>query len=215
MVNLRSAAGSSLLELMITMGISVGVLGASTMLAGQVQSRYQVVAESASAKQEARYAIDLISRYLRSAGNNPLAVSISPCPVAGTPVTGIRMDPDGDGQHDDIRLQSDIAPTNGRIGGSAGNCTEANEDVTIAYDAAASTITIEDHNVADGPEARTDAVISGLEFVYRDGAHAITAVANNIAFVEIVVTARSRVNDPATNAPMTHVLRADLRVRNR
>ena len=203
------------MELLISMSICVGVLGASTMLAGQVQSRYRVQVESGSAKQEARYSIDLISRYLRSAGNNPLALLITPCPVAGTPVTAIRRDPDGDGQDDDIRLQSDIAPTNGRIGGTAGACTEANEDVTIAHDAGAFTITVDDLNAAGGPEARTDAVISGLQFVYRDTAHAITVVANNIAFVEVIVTAQSRVNDPATNAPMTHVLRADVRVRNR
>lgn len=215
MVSLRSEMGSSLMELLISMGICVGVLGASTMLAGQVQSRYQVQVESGSAKQEARYAIDLISRFLRSAGNNPLALLITPCPVAGTPVTAIRMDPDGDGQDNDIRLQSDIAPTNGRIGGIAGGCTEANEDVTIAHDATASTITVDDLNLGGGPEARTDAVISALQFVYRDGARAITSVASDVAFVEMVVTARSRVNDPSTKAPMTHVLRADVRVRNR
>lgn len=210
-----NCGGFTLLELVVAMGISVGVLGASGMLAAQMQSAYQFQVETAEAKQEGRYAIEWIERYVRSAGNNPFVLAVTPCPVAGTAVLAIRFDPDGDGLNDDIRLQSDTAPVNGRIGGSAGACTEPGEDVTITYNPALLAITLTDNNVGKVAEPRTDNIVSSLLFVYRDGSHNITTIANNVAYVETVATVRSRVNQPGMKTPAQYILRSETRVRNR
>ncbi len=211
----RSAAGFTLFELLVAMGISLGVLGASAALSAQMQGAYRFQAEAAEANQEGRYAIEWIERYLRAAGNNPHSLAVTPCPLAGTPVTGIRFDPDGDGIDDDIRLQADTAPVNGRIGGTAGACTEPGEDLTIAHDAAQLTITLTDNNVGRTADTRSDSIVTGLQFIYRDAGSNQTAIATTVVFIETVVTVRSRVNNPNTGVPGVYVLRSTVRVRNR
>ena len=94
--------------------------------------------------------------------------------MAGTPVQAIRFDPNGNGQPDDIRVQMDANPTNGLIGGASGACTEPNEDVTIAFDPALRAITVRDNATGGAAVPRTDAIVEGLAFVYRDAARAPT-----------------------------------------
>jgi Tfp pilus assembly protein PilW len=215
----RSSAGSecgfSLTELLLALVVSMSVVGAATLLAGRMQTSYRAQLEGAAAQQEGRNALEWIERYLRAAGNNPYRVQTTDCPAAGTPFLGFRLDPNGDGVHSDVRLQMDASPVDGLIGGSDGNCTEANEDLTIAYDAQNRVITVRDHNVGGNPQVRTDALIDGLEFVYRDPNRAVTTLAGNIAFVETILTVRSRIDDLQTGEPMTFTLRSEVRVRNR
>jgi Tfp pilus assembly protein PilW len=209
-------AGFTLVELLMAMLVSLAVVGGATLLAGQMQTSYRAQMEAATAQQEGRYAIQMIERYLRAAGNNPYRLGTSPCPVAGTPVLAIRIDPNGNGANDDIRLQMDANPTNGQVGGASGACSEADEDVTIAYDAANSTITVLDNNTGGGAAvARTDSVIAGLQFVDRNPLRAITATAANVAFIETQVTVRSRVNDVNLGTPVTYTVSSEVRVRTR
>jgi Tfp pilus assembly protein PilW len=215
MVTWKNEAGLTAIELLFAAAISVGVLGASATLASQMQSRYNLESELAEARQEGGYALMLIGRYLRGAGNNPFSLLVTSCPVAGTPVAAIRIDPDGDGIDDDIRLQSDVSPPNGRIGGLGGGCTEAGEDVTISHDAAASTITVRDNNLDASAVARTDGIITSLRFSYRDLNHAVTAVAANVAFVEVTVIGRTRTVAAHLGTQATHVVSTEVRMRNR
>jgi len=215
-VDLRpGAAGFTLVELLVAMVVAILVVGGAALLGTQVQSSYRSQMEAAAAQQEGRFALQLVERYLRAAGNNPYRVQTTPCPAAGTPFQAIRFDPDGDGQHDDIRVQMDSNPTNGLVGGQAGDCTEANEDVTIAYDPATSTITVLDNNTGGGAVARTDAVIAGLQFIYRDAQRAITTTPGAVAFIETRITVRSKLDDPNLGAPATAVVSSEVRVRTR
>ena len=210
-----SQSGFTLAELLVAVAISLMVVGSATLLAGKMQTSYRVQMEGATAQQEARYALQWIERYIRAAGNNPYRVTTTACPAAGTAFQAIRIDPNGNAQNDDIRLQMDGSPVDGLIGGSAGTCTEANEDVTIALNAASRMITITDNNIGGGASNRSDDVISGLQFVYRDPSHNVTAVAANIAYVETTVTAQSRMTDPQTNQRTTYQVRSEVRVRVR
>ena len=69
--------------------------------------------------------------------------------MRASPVQAIRFDPNGNGQDDDIRIQTDSNPTDGLFGGIVGTCNQSNEDVTIAYNAGGNTITVRD-NVTGG-----------------------------------------------------------------
>ena len=206
--------GFTLVELLLALVVTIMVVGGATMLAGQMQGAYRAQMESATAQQDARYAIEQVERYLRAAGNNPYRLETTPCPAAGTPVAAIRLDPDGDGANDDIRLQMDANPTNGLVGGSAGNCTEANEDVTIFHDAANRVISVTDQN-AGGTRALTDSVVTGLEFIYRNPQRAVTTTAANVAFIETRVTVETKIDDLTQARPMTFTLSSEVRVRSR
>jgi Tfp pilus assembly protein PilW len=208
-------AGFSLVELLVAMVVSMLVVGGAALLGTQMQGTYRGQMEAASAQQEGRYAIQWIERYLRAAGNNPYRVLTTPCPAAGTPFQAIRLDPNANGQQDDVRLQMDANPTNGLIGGAAGGCNEPDEDVTIAYDAANSTITLRDNIIGAAAEARTDSVIAGLQFVYRNSQRAVTNTAGTVAFIETRVTVRTKIDDPNLSAPSTTVVSSEIRVRSR
>jgi Tfp pilus assembly protein PilW len=208
-------AGFSLVELLVAMVVSIMVVGGAALLGTQVQSSYRSQMEAASAQQEGRYALQMIERYLRAAGNNPYRLQITPCPAAGTPFQAIRFDPDGDGQPDDIRVQMDANPTNGLIGGAAGACNEANEDITIAHDPAANTITVRDNVTGAAAETRTDAVIEGLQFIYRNPQRVITTNPGSVAFIETRVTVRSKIDNQNLGAPVTTVVSSEVRLRVR
>jgi type II secretory pathway component PulJ len=211
-----SDRGFSLVELLVAMMISIMVVGGAAMLGAQVQSSYRVQMEAAGAQQEGRYAIQWIERYLRAAGNNPYRVLTTPCPLAGTPFQPIRINPNGTAaQSDNIRLQMDANPSNGLIGGAAGACNEANEDVTIAYDAGSSSITLRDNILGGAADPRTDRVIAGLQFVYRNPQRVVTANPAQIAFVETRVTVRSKIDDANLGDPVTYVVSSEIRVRSR
>ena len=211
----RSDRGFTLVELLLALVVSIAVIGGATLLAGQMQSSYRAQMESATAQQEGRYALQSIERYLRAAGNNPYRVDTTPCPASGTPVQAIRLDPDGDGTNDDIRVQMDANPTNGLIGGVSGACDEANEDVTIRHDPNSRTVRLIDNNVGGAPQPLTDSIVTGLEFVYRNPLRVITTNPANIAFIETRVTVASRIADLNLGTPVTYTVSSEIRVRSR
>jgi prepilin-type N-terminal cleavage/methylation domain-containing protein len=207
--------GFSLAELLVALAVSLMVVGGATMLAAQMQGAYRAQMEGAAVQQDARYAIEQVERYLRAAGNNPYRLLTTPCPATGTPFMAIRLDPNGNGISDDIRLQMDANPANGLVGGSAGGCNEGGEDVTIFYDAANRQIAISDANTGGAPRALTDAVVTGLQFLCRTTAGATTTTAAHVAFVETRVTVQTRSNALTQGRPLIYTLSSEVRVRSR
>jgi Tfp pilus assembly protein PilW len=190
---LRDARGFTLIEFMIACLITTAVLGGTVMLASQLQQGYSTQLDDVVVEQEVRFALDWITRILRSAGSNPYSLNTSDCPAVGTAFQAIRIDPDGDGMDDDIRVQGDISPPNGILGGNAaGMCTEEGEDITIARDADALTITRQDNNIDDAPQAMTEPIITELEFTYLDSGRNVTASVDLIAYVQVQITGRSK-----------------------
>ena len=213
--HLRSERGFTLIELMVAMVCTTIVLGGAVALTSQVQNGYRRQLEDSAGEQEARYAMEWIGRYLRGAGNNPFNRASSDCPGANTTFYGVIMDPNGDGVNDDISLQSDSNPPDGLIGGSTGNCNQANEHVTISFDATNHTIVFLDEAVGASATTRTDNVIGGLQFVYLDSSRAVTTVQADVFYVQTQITIRTRTMNGPTGQPSTRTLTSEIRVRNR
>ena len=125
------------------------------------------------------------------------------------------IDPDADTINDDIRLQTDSNPPDGILGGETGQCDQKDEDVTVSYDPATSSITFLDNNLGGGAEVRTDAVIDGLLFIYKDVNHEATTNPANVVYVETQVTIRTRTLNPSTMLPETRLLTQEVRLRGR
>ena len=213
---MKDAKGFTLVELLLAMAISATVLGTALLLTTQVQRSYASQVDGASVQQEARYAMDWITRTLKSAGSNPSELTVGTCPVAGTVFRAIRRDPNADGVQNDIRIHADISPPNGLLGGGGGApCNEAGEDVTIGYDTVNSTITRRDNNLDAAAVAMSDRVISQLQFQYirANGAAAVTD--DQIATIRVTVAARTPSIDPYTGQFVTYTLTSDVRVRSR
>jgi type II secretory pathway pseudopilin PulG len=217
-MNFRNERGFTLAELMVATLITTLVLGGAVMMTSQVQQSLRRQIEDSAGEQEGRYALEWVSRLIRSAGNNPsnlppVVGGTSNCPVAGTPYAWVIMDPDADGINNDIRLQTDSNPPDGFLGGAG--CDQAMEDVTVSFDPVTSSIRFLDNNLGGGAEVRTDAVIDGLLFVFKDVDHAPTVNAANVVYIETQVTIRTRTLNPLTMLPETRLLTQEVRLRGR
>ena len=217
-MNLRNDRGFTLAELLVATMITTVVLGGAVMLTSSVQQSFRRQLEDSAGEQEGRYALDWVSRLIRAAGNNPFGLPIvvgdtANCPVAGTAYSWVVMDPDADGINNDIRLQMDSNPPDGILGGPA--CDQANEDITVSYDPVTSSIRFLDNNLGGAAEVRTDAVIDGLLFVFKDVNHVATANPANVVYVETQVTIRTRTLNPFTMLPETRLLTQEVRLRGR
>jgi len=199
---------------MISMGVTVAIMGAAATIANSVQRTYQHQLHDVAVEQEARYALDWMSRAIISTGSNPYGVNVTDCPTVGTPVQPVRIDPDGNGIDDDIRIQSDAGIPNGLILGLGGACTEPNEDITIAHvGAPTNVITRRDRAVDAVAVAMTDGIFSQLRFSYLDANRVVTATPGSIRFVRIAVQGQSRGRNPRTGQFTTFSLQQDVRLR--
>jgi prepilin-type N-terminal cleavage/methylation domain-containing protein len=235
-MTLRNERGFTLAELLVATMITGVVLGGAVALTSQVQQSFRLQVEDSAGEQEGRYALDWVSRLIRSAGNNPYGlpaiddngtpadntddIVIPPgCNPGGVGYAWIVMNPDGANGNDDIRIQTDSNPPDGILGGigvaAGGDCLQANEDVTVSYDPATSSITFLDNNLGGEEAVRTDAVIDDLLFVFKDVNHQPTANAANVVYVETQITVRTRTINPFTMLPETRLLTQEVRLRGR
>src|SRR5687767_2451067 len=67
----KSEGGFTLVEFLVSSFIMTAVLSSAVALAMQIQESYQSDLDGEVVEQEARYALDWITRDLRSAGSNP------------------------------------------------------------------------------------------------------------------------------------------------
>ena len=222
MTSLRTERGFTMVELLVASAVTIVVVGGAVALTSQIQNGYRRQLEDSAAEQEARYALDWIGRYVRGAANNPTNAATTECPgPATTNFAAVQFDPDNDNLDNDVRLMTDSNPPDGLIGGpdDAGDCTQANEDVTISLDPVANTITFLDNNTGGAVSTRTDTVIENLEFIFRNSAHALldSSVANpaNVVYIETRITIRTRTVDAATGDPMTRTLSQEVKIRSR
>jgi prepilin-type N-terminal cleavage/methylation domain-containing protein len=193
--NLNGDGGFTLIEFLIAMAITTVVLGATVGLAASIQQAYTADLDDVAVEQEVRYALDWISRYVRSAGSNPYSCAV---------FQPIWVDPNGNNDDDDVRIQADINPPDG-------DCTDGDEDVTIALDPVADVITVD---TGAGAVAMTDPIITNLQFTYFDDSHNPTAAEAQIAYVGIAVTGQSKGRDTSTGfTPFT--LSTEVRIRAR
>ena len=202
-------------ELLVAMLVTVTATGAALAVTEQVSRGYDTRIDGALAQDEARYALEWIETTLRTTGSNPYDIATTNCPGAGIGFEALRLDPNANGVMDDVRLQADINPPNGLLGGVAGVCDETGEDVTIAHDPAAKTITLLDNNVGGNPTPMTDGVITGLQFTYLDANRGPTTVAAAAAFVQVLVTAETPSANRARGARDSLTLTTEVRVRSR
>ena len=205
--------GFTLVELLVAMGLGAIVLGAGVTLVNQVQQGYTSQLDRSVIQEEARFAVDWIARELASAGSNPYDISASDCPTGATTFLGLRLDPNQNGSNDDVRINADVGVPNGLLGGEASACAEADEDVTISFDAASRTITRFDNNVDAAPVPTTDSVITNLSFTYLDADRATTTDPAAVRFVQVAVTATGRARNAHTGTFDSYTARSEVHLR--
>ena len=175
---------------------------------------YTTQLDAAAVYEEARFAVRWIERVLRSAGSNPYNVVVSQCPLPETTFKAIERDPNANDVMDDIRVHADVNPPNGWLGGEACG-DDLDEDVTIAFDETARTITHLDHNGSGVAAPITDAVITLLEFAYFDDNRVVAASDDDISVVRVTVTSETTARDAYLGRPQSAMVSSEIRVRMR
>jgi len=97
------------------------------------------------------------------------------------------MDPQGSGQHNAVRIQSDNNPPNGSL-------ADPFEDVTFSL--SNNTLTLQD--AATGSTTEVAQNISGLQLSYFDASGNATAASAEVARVQVTLTGVSSHLDPNT-----------------
>ena len=208
--------GFSLVELLISAGLTMAVVGAAVALSTGIQNVYNVELEDAAVQQEARYALDRITQSIAAAGSDPYGVVTADSCTPEAP--GIDIDTDDDGTNEDntIRVLADVNPPNGLLaGGETCSSAEYGEDLTYAYNASTRTITLTDP-LRDGgnPVDMTDAVVSDLDFVYLDSNRNVTPTPANIRYVQVALSVQSKARNPYTGAYTTYTYESEVMVRS-
>jgi Tfp pilus assembly protein PilW len=208
-------SGFSLVEALIATFIGVMIMGAAITVARQTALASSTMSEGATAQEEAQYAMEWISGLLRGAGSNPYAITTSGCPAAGTQVFAIRLDPNMTGLADNIRVQADLNPPNGLIGGAPGACNEGGEDITIAHDAVNRVITRRDNILDAAAVPMTDSVVTQLRFTPLDINRAITSVSGQVVYMQVSIIASTTTRDANLRTPTAFGLLSEIRIRVR
>lgn len=185
-------AGVSLVELMIAMAISLIVLWALyTLYITQVKA-YTVQEQVAEMQQQARAAMDLLSRELHMAGYDPSGVNADADPSNDFP--GVTYNAT------ELRIEADLDGN--------GVTTDTNETITYSFDA--SDLELQRAIGAGSPQVVAPN-IQAFTFSYLDATGNATTVTSQIRQVELTITARTARPDPdypANNGYRTFTLLA-------
>jgi type IV pilus assembly protein PilW len=162
--------GFTLTEMIVSMGIGMVVLAAVTTTF-TAQARYYNAQEQVNEmEQNARGALDVITRELKMAGYNP----------NGGSVTGVTYNAS------QLRIQADLD-------GSGGSPTGANEDIVYAYDSANKQI------LRNGQVLADNITVFDFTYYKADGV-TTTTTSSEIRQVKIDITAKTSKPDPNYNS---------------
>jgi type IV pilus assembly protein PilW len=171
-IKFRNLEGFTLVELMVSMGIGMVILAAVTTTFMSQTRIYNAQEQINEMQQNARGALDIISRELKMAGYKPNGGGFNGVTYSTTQLV-VRADLDSNGA---------ISPS-----------STANEQITYAYDSGNQRIT---RAVATGGAQVLAEHITAFAFSYLNSLAVATNISANIRQVTISITARTAKPDP-------------------
>lgn len=169
---LRNVTGFTLTELMVAMGIGMVVLAAVTTTFMTQAKFYNAQEQINEMQQNARAALDIITRELKMAGYRPNSGTFDGVTYSAS----------------QLMIQADLDSS-----GTISNSSTANEQITYAYDSTNNQIT---RKMGTGTAEVLADNITAFAFSYYDGNGASTTVSANIRQVRVDITARTAKPDP-------------------
>jgi len=171
-IKFRNLKAFTLVELMVSMGIGMVILAAVTTTFMSQTRIYNAQEQINEMQQNARGALDILSRELKMAGYKPNGGGFNGVTYSTT----------------QLRVQADL-----NSDGAISTSSTANEQITYAFDNANQQIT---RAVGSGSAQILAEHISAFTFNYLDSAGAATTVSANIRQVTISITAKTAKPDP-------------------
>jgi len=164
----NSERGFTLIELLIAMAIALVVITSISSAFISQRKTYAVQEQITAMTQDARAALDMISREVRMAGYDPTGAGIVGIPYSATQLE-VRADLNGDG-----------------------DTSDTHEDITYTYDSTNKQI---DRNTGGGAQPFAENIQSfAFEYYKTDGTTTTTDA--DIRQIDITITARTSEPDP-------------------
>ncbi|MCF8144708.1 MAG: prepilin-type N-terminal cleavage/methylation domain-containing protein [Deltaproteobacteria bacterium] len=164
--------GFTLIELLIAMALALVIIGALSSAFVSQRKTYAVQEQVSEMIQNARAAMDMITREVKMAGYDPAEI-----PIAGIPYSATQLE-----------LQADL---NGD-----GDTSDSNEDIIYTYLSANKQI---GRNTGGGAQPLAEN-IQAFTFQYYDMNGAATTTTADIRQIKIIITARTSEPDPDYSA---------------
>ena len=171
-MKVRLKNGFTLVELMVSMGIGMVILAAVTTTFMSQTRIYNAQEQINEMQQNARGALDIITREVKMAGYRPNGGGFNGVTYSTT----------------QLMVQADVD-----LNGAISTGSTANEQITYAYDSANQRIT---RAVGSGSAQVLAEHITAFTFSYLDSSAAATTVSANIRQVSISITAKTAKPDP-------------------
>jgi prepilin-type N-terminal cleavage/methylation domain-containing protein len=189
----RSTAGFSLIEMIISMSLLSLLLTSVFSLVWRIEKGYAHEKRVSEMQQNQRYGLELITKALRNAGNNPEGIALNK----------IDLDPDGNHQQDSIRIQSDFNPPDGDI-------QDSGEDVQFRVSGNCLMF-------RNGPPGSLEVAVLGsvqsIAFTAQDDQGNPTADINLMSTVTVTLTATTERSSLQTGTVQTQSLSAIVQLR--
>jgi type II secretory pathway pseudopilin PulG len=195
----RSERGFSLVEILITTGLLIVIVGAASTLFVDISKGHVAQQDASEMQQNERFAMDAILRAVRGAGNNPLGLHFDK----------FDLDPDGDGRFNSVRIRSDFNPPDGDLNDPeevvlfsvSNGVLQMTDELTgttteLAHNIAGMTLLFFDSS--SNPYANV-AALTPLQSVDPDTGSVMTNV-NALRTVQVTLAGRTTRNDLRTGA---------------
>jgi Tfp pilus assembly protein PilW len=174
--------------------VAAGVFGVLT----QVQRTVSYQVEIQGVLESTRLGMDIVERILQQAGNDPHRVGF-----AGITITSST----------EVRVRSDLTGSAGSgspdKGDPDGDTDDANEDITIRFDAAGQSIDLVSAGGAAQPIASNIAVFA-MQYFDRNGI--ATSTGKDVSRIRLSITGVSSFPDPQTGRAFSMELVSDVRL---
>lgn len=177
---LERSEGFTLIELLVAMGLGMVALAAVTTTFMTQTKFYNAQEQINEMEQNARGALDIISRELKMAGYKRDTSGTGP--VTGLTASGVNLD------NSNLVIETDVNSDNS-IDGSAGSL----ERITYSYNSANKQIT---RRLGSGTSEVLADNITAFTFTYHKSDGTTATLASQIRQVELNITARTAKPDP-------------------
>lgn len=176
--------GFGLAELLVSTSILLVTAASVFGLLSEIQRKSSYQAEVLSVLNNTQIAMQMVGRYIRQAGNDPLHRGFTGITLAGPSEIGIQSD-----------LTGSAGPGNPDKGDPDGDTFDSGEDVLIRYNNSTRSLEI----VPGGSSAQVVAgYISGLSFLYYDSEDRPTAAGSDVRKIKVTISGTSLLPDPDT-----------------
>ncbi len=190
--------GFTMVEFLVSAAIFMLVAGGVFSVLTQAQRTVSYQVEIQGVLESTRLAMDTVERMVQQAGNDPHKVGFAGITIVSSTEVRVRSD-----------LTGSAGPGSPDKGDPDGDTDDANEDITIRFDAAGQSIELVS---GCGPAQPIASNISAFAMQYFDRNGTATSIGGDVSRIRLSITGVSPLRDPQTGRAFSMELVSNVRL---